>query len=63
MASMIDIKKVQEEAEAEIRAEQAQGAKNQLKQALREVASAEKMLAAAKVKVQDLIARIGEGTV
>ena len=61
--SMIDIKKIQEEAEAEIRAEQSKNAKEQLKAALREVANAERILNAAKVKVEDLKARISEGTV
>ncbi len=60
---MIDIKKVEEEARAEIAKEQEGNAKERLKAALREVANCERLLAAARVKVDDIKARIGEGTV
>lgn len=60
--SLIDIKAVEEAAAKEISEERTKKAKLALVQAMREVASAEDVVRAAKQKLDDLKQRIAEGT-
>lgn len=56
---MFDIKKVQKEAEAEIREEMAKKAKDKIKAKLREIASAEKILANLRNEYEVLLREVG----
>jgi hypothetical protein len=57
---MIDIKKITEEAEAELVAERGEKAKRQIKSKLNEIASAEKILANLRREYATLLEDIGE---
>ena len=59
--SLIDIKKVQEEAQAEIRKEREEKAKGQIKAKMKQVEQAEIIVMNLKRELDDLIATIGEG--
>jgi hypothetical protein len=59
---MIDIKKVQEEAQAEITEERTKKAKEKIKDLLRKKAQAEQVVKNIERELTDLYAQIGEGT-
>jgi hypothetical protein len=59
--SLIDVKKVQEEAEAELREEAEKKAKTKIKSKIKEIQAAEVIVANLKRDLEDLYATIGEG--
>ena len=59
---MLDAKKVQEEAEAEVREEQTKAAKEKIKVLLRKKAQAQLMLANIDREIGDAYAEIGQGS-
>lgn len=59
---MIDVKKVREEAEAEVREEEGKKAKEQIKQLLRRQAQAKQVVANIERELNDAYAELGRGT-
>ena len=59
--SLIDAKKVMEEAEKELREEAEKKAKTKIQAAMKTVKDAEVILANAKRELEDLMATIGDG--
>lgn len=59
---MLDAKKVQEEAEAEVREEQTKAAKEKIKVLLRKKAQAQLVLANIDREIGDAYAEIGQGS-
>jgi DNA anti-recombination protein RmuC len=57
---MLDIKKVQEEAQQELVQERMEKAKKQVKSKLNEIATAEKVVANLKRELDDLYAELGQ---
>lgn len=58
---MIDVKKIQQEAEAEIREEQTKAAKEKIKSLLRKKQQAQQVLHNIEREIADAYASIGEG--
>lgn len=59
---MIDIKEAKEAAEAELREEKMKEAKTKIKSKLREISSAEKIVANLKRELEDLYVEIGSNS-
>jgi len=63
MSAVFDIKAIEEEANKELRAEQTRKAKDALVRQMRVVATAEQVLRAEKLKLEDIKAQIADGTI
>lgn len=61
MSALIDIKKVQDEAKAEVLKERETDAKKRIKAKMKEIADLETALANAKRELDDLVTAITEG--
>lgn len=59
---MLDIKKVQEEAEAEVKKELMNDAKEQVKHKLHELAAAKQVVKNVELELKDLYAEIGQSS-
>jgi hypothetical protein len=62
MSSLFDIKKVEDEAQAEIVKERTEKAKNALVKKMRELAAAEDVVRSIKRSIEDLKASIADGS-